>query len=55
LKWSLIVLFLLYTYRQWSVSYQLKQENYNLKFKQRIILLTLGNDYLVLDILLWIW
>ena len=28
--------------RQWSVLYQLKQENYNLKFKQRIILLTLG-------------
>lgn len=28
--------------RQWSVLYQLKQQNYNLKFKQRIILLTLG-------------
>jgi predicted small integral membrane protein len=28
--------------RPWSVLYQLKQENYNLKFKQRIILLTLG-------------
>jgi hypothetical protein len=28
--------------RQWGVLYQLKQENYNLKFKQRIILLTLG-------------
>ncbi len=28
--------------RQWSVLYQLKQQNYNLKFKQRVILLTLG-------------
>lgn len=28
--------------RQWSVLYQLKQENYKLKFKQRIIMLTLG-------------
>ena len=28
--------------RQWSVLYKLKQENYNLKFKQRILLLTLG-------------
>ena len=28
--------------RQWSVLYQLKQQNYNLKFKQRIILFTLG-------------
>jgi hypothetical protein len=28
--------------RQWGVLYQLKQENYNFKFKQRIILLTLG-------------
>lgn len=28
--------------KQWRVLYQLKQENYTLKFKQRIILLTLG-------------
>jgi magnesium-transporting ATPase (P-type) len=28
--------------RQWRVFYELKQENYTLKFKQRIFLLTLG-------------
>jgi hypothetical protein len=28
--------------RQWRVLYELKQENYILKYKQRIILLTLG-------------
>lgn len=28
--------------KQWSVLHQLKEENYTLKFKQRIILLTLG-------------
>lgn len=28
--------------KQWRVLYELKQENYRLKFRQRIILLTLG-------------
>jgi hypothetical protein len=28
--------------KQWRVFYELKQENYTLKFKQRIVLLTLG-------------
>ncbi len=29
-------------FKQWRVFYELKQENYTLKFKQRIVLLTLG-------------